>query len=58
MQMVAEYLLEPWLERKKWEAKLQAITLLNELNDALSGDKKSGGQASLASLQAMGFKVT
>ena len=56
--MVGEYLLESWLERKKWEARLQAITLLNELNDALGGDKKSGGQASLSSLQAMGFKVT
>lgn len=50
-------LMGAWLERKKWQAKLDAVTLLNELNTALGGDKQSTGQMSDAALRALGFKV-
>jgi hypothetical protein len=48
--------LESWIERKRWEADLSAVKLLNRLGEALGG-KKSNEQMSIASLQALGFKV-
>lgn len=53
---VTEYLLESWIERKRWEADLHAVKLLTRLGEALGG-KKSNEQMSIASLQALGFKV-
>jgi hypothetical protein len=47
-------LLDAWFRRKQWEARLQSITLLNLLGEALGTKRET---MSLGALGALGFKV-
>lgn len=49
-------LLDSWVHRKRWEAKLNAVTLLNMLGEAMT-TKPKGGQAGLMQLAQMGFGI-